>query len=150
VNGEPSDGLRAAAAARSVSAAERARRALVDLHKRGETITFAGIAARASVSRQFLYTHAELRAEIERLRSEPQPASARLPSRERASDASIRTRLRAALDENKRLREELAALRDELALIHGHVRELELAKHAPPSLTDMSGTPEPRHQAERT
>jgi hypothetical protein len=127
VNGEHNHGLRAAGAARSAAAAERARRALVDLHTRGETITFAGIAARANVSRQFLYTHADLRAEIERLRSEPTPAPAR-PSREHASDESIRTRLRAALDENKRLREQIAALRDELALTHGHVRELELAK----------------------
>jgi Family of unknown function (DUF6262) len=128
VSVERGDGLRAAATTRSMAAAERARRALVELHKRGDTITFAGVAARANVSRQFLYTHADLRAEIERLRSEPQPAATRLPSRERASDASIHTRLRAALDDNKRLREELAALRDELALTHGHVRELELAK----------------------
>jgi Family of unknown function (DUF6262) len=75
---EPGNGLRAAAAARSLSAAERARRALVDMHKHSDTITFAGVAARANVSRQFLYTHADLRAEIERLRSE-QPAPARLP-----------------------------------------------------------------------
>jgi hypothetical protein len=127
VTSEPSNGLRAAAAARSAAAAERARRALVDLHRRCEPITFAGIAARANVSRQFLYTHTDLRAEIERLRSEPTPAPAR-QSREHASDESIRTRLRVALDENKRLREEIAALRDELALTHGHVRELELAK----------------------
>jgi Family of unknown function (DUF6262) len=128
VNGEPSDGLRAAAATRSVSTADRARRALVDLHQRGDKVTFASVAARANVSRQFLYTHGDLRAEIERLRNEPQPAPVRLPSRERASDASIRTRLRAALDENKQLREEIAALRDELALTHGRVRELDLAK----------------------
>ena len=31
-----------------------------------------------------------------------------------------------ALDENQRQREELAALREELALAHGRVRELEL------------------------
>ncbi len=124
---EHTTGLRAAAATRSTDAAERARRALVDLHKRSDTITFASVAARAKVSRQFLYAHAELRAEIERLRGEPQSAPARLPPRKRASDESIRTRLRAALEENKRLREEIAELRDELALTHGHLRELELA-----------------------
>ena len=128
---EHSNRLREAAAARTAGAADRARKALVDLHKRHETITFASVAARAKVSRQFLYTHADLRAEIERLRSEPQAATAQPPTRERASDESIRTRLRAALDENKRLREQIADLRDELALTHGHVRELELAKRAP-------------------
>jgi hypothetical protein len=50
--------------------------------------------------------------------------------RERASDESTRSRLRAALDENKRLREEIAALREEVGLAHGRVRELELARRA--------------------
>lgn len=121
--------LREVAAARSVGAAERARRALVELDRQGETITFAVVAARARVSRQFLYSHPDLRAEIERLRGQ-HPAPARLPVRERASDESIRSRLRAALDENKRLREEIAALREELGLAHGRVRELELATRA--------------------
>jgi uncharacterized protein DUF6262 len=120
--------LRKAAVARSVSAAERARGALVDLHGRGETVSFASVAARANVSRQFLYTHPDLRAEIERLRSEPRPA----PARQQASDESMRIRLRAALDDNKRLRQQIAELRDELALTHGRVRELELAKRAVP------------------
>ena len=122
--------LREAAAARSLGAAERARRALVDLDRQGETITFVGVAARASVSRQFLYSQPDLRAEIERLRGQQQRAPARLSVRERASDESIRFRLSAALDENKRSREELAALREELALAHGRVRELELATRA--------------------
>jgi hypothetical protein len=81
------------------------------------------------VSRQFLYSHPDLRADIERLRGQ-QRTPTRLPARERTSDESIRNRLRAALDENKRLREETAALRGELALAHGHVRELELATRA--------------------
>jgi hypothetical protein len=80
------------------------------------------------VSRQFLYTEPELRAQIERLRNEPAPAAAHPSSGERASDESIRTRLRVALDENKRLRDEIAELRDELALTHGRARQLELAK----------------------
>jgi hypothetical protein len=129
VTSERANGLREAAATRSVGAAERTRRALVELDRRGETITFALVAARAHVSRQFLYSHPDLRAEIERLRGQ-QRAPARLPARERASDESIRHRLRAALDENKRLREEIAALRDELGLAHGRVRELELATRA--------------------
>jgi hypothetical protein len=127
VSAEDGNGLRAAAAARTQSARERTRRALVELHKRGEEITFAGVAVRADVSRQFLYTHADLRAEIERLRREPQ-APAPLPPRERASDESVRTRLRVALDENKRLRDENADLRDELAQAYGRVRELEVAQ----------------------
>ncbi len=56
-----------------------------------------------------LLQHVELRAEIERLRAAHGPA--RAASRERASDASLRARRRAAL-----------------ALAHGRVRELELER----------------------
>ena len=74
------------------------------------------------MSRAFLYQHAELRAEIETLRTAQAASPAPLPVRQRASDAS----LRAALDEGQRQREEIARLREELALAHGRARELEL------------------------
>ena len=77
-------------------------------------------------SSAFFYQHAELRSEIEALRTAQATAPAHLPVGQRASDASLRARLRAALDEGQRQREELARLRDELALVHGRVRELEL------------------------
>jgi hypothetical protein len=51
VSFERANNLREAAVARSVGAAERARRALVELERGGEMITFAVVAARASVSR---------------------------------------------------------------------------------------------------
>jgi hypothetical protein len=129
VSAQRANALRETAAARSLDAAERARRALVELDRRGATITFAIVAARASVSRQFLYSQPDLRADIERLRGQ-QRAPARLPVRDHASDQSIRSRLGAALDENKRLREEIAALREELGLTHGRVREPQLATRA--------------------
>jgi hypothetical protein len=121
--------LREAAAARSTGAAQRARRALIALEREGGMITFALVATRARVSRQFLYSHPEVRAEIERQRGQQRPP-ARLPMGARAGDESIRVRLRVALDENKRLREEIAALRDELAVAHGRVRECELGTPA--------------------
>jgi hypothetical protein len=125
----PSASRTKAAAARSTGAAERARGALAELEREGATITFALVAARARVSRQFLYSHPGLRAEIERQRGR-QRAPARLPMGECAREESIRVRLRTALDEHKRLREQVAGLRDELALAHGRVRELELATRA--------------------
>jgi len=115
-----------AAAGRTLDAEQRVRNALRQLDAEGASISFAAVAAHARVSRAFLYAHAELRAEIEALRSIETAAPARLPVRQRASDASVRARLRAALDENQRQRDELAALREELALAHGRVRELEL------------------------
>jgi osmotically-inducible protein OsmY len=116
------------AAGRSLDAAGRVRRALRELQKRGGEVTFAAVAAAANVSRQYLYTHSELRAEIEQLRGEQRAALSRRPVAERASDESIRTRLRAALEDNQRLRQENTRLREELALAHGSVRELELAR----------------------
>lgn len=127
MSGRRADSLRGAAAARSLSAEQRARRALVELDRRGAAITFQAVATEAGVSARFLYGHAELRAAIERLRDEHHRAPSRLPARERASEESVRARLRGMLEENKRLRVENAQLRDELALAHGQVRELRLA-----------------------
>jgi Family of unknown function (DUF6262) len=115
-----------AAARRTLDAEQRVHGMLRDLDREGATVTFAAVAKRAGVSRVFLYQHPELRAQIEAMRSAQAAAPARLPVRQRASDASLRARLRAALDENQRQREEILRLREELALAHGRVRELEL------------------------
>jgi hypothetical protein len=118
--------LAQAAAHRTLDAEGRVRRALVELDRQGIDITFVAVAARARVSRQFLYDHDGFRGEIEQLRTtSPQRTQAR-PARERASDDSLRTRLRAALDDNQYQREENTRLRDELAHALGRVRELEL------------------------
>jgi Family of unknown function (DUF6262) len=119
-----------AAAKRTLEAEQRVRSALRELDSQGATVTFAAVAERARVSRAFLYQHAELRAEIEALRAVHAAAPSPLSVRQRASDASLRARLRAALDKNQRQREELARLREELALAHGRVRELELDRRA--------------------
>jgi Family of unknown function (DUF6262) len=124
--GEARRPLADAAARRTLDAERRVRGALRELNSEGATVTFAAVADRARVSRAFLYQHPELRAEIEALRSAQASASACLPLRQRASDGSLRTRLRAALDESQRQREEISRLREELALAHGRVRELEL------------------------
>jgi hypothetical protein len=115
-----------AAARRTLEAEQRVRGGLRELDSQGATITFAAVAQRARVSRAFLYQHPELRSQIEALRKTQTAAAAGVPVRQRASDASLRVRLRAALDEGQRQRGEIARLRDELALAHGRVRELEL------------------------
>ena len=125
MSGKGTQAMHQTSATRSQDAADRVRRALRELAKRGVEVNFATVAAAASVSREFLYSHAKLRAEIERLRDR-QRALSRLPVADRGSDASIRSRLRAALDDNQRLREDNVQLGEELALAHGRVRELEL------------------------
>jgi Family of unknown function (DUF6262) len=115
-----------AAARRTLDAEQRVRAALRGLDSDGVAITFAAVAQHAGVSRAFLYQHAELRLQIEALRTAQAAAPPGLPVRQRASDASLRARLRAALDESQRQREEISRLREELALAHGRLRELEL------------------------
>jgi len=127
VSVERTQAIRDAAAGRTLDAAGRARRAIRELDKHGGEVNFAAVAQAANVSRDFLYSHAELRGEIEQLRGERRAALSRPRVSEHASEASIRARLRAALDDNQRLREENAQLREELALAHGSVRELELS-----------------------
>jgi hypothetical protein len=127
---QPARPLADAAARRTIDAEHRVRTALRELDREGATINFATVAQRARVSRAFLYEHADFRREIESLRVAQGAAPGRLPIRQRASDASLRARLRAALDDNQRQREEIAALREELAIAHGRVRELELDRRA--------------------
>lgn len=128
MSGRRSQALRGAAAARSLAAEQRAHHAILELDRRGEPITFLAVATEARVSARYLYGHPQLRATIEQLRDEQRRAPSKLPIRERPSEESIRARLRGTLEENKRLRSENAQLRDELALAHGHIRELKLTQ----------------------
>jgi hypothetical protein len=93
-------------------AIERALAALRDLDRRGQTISFQAVARHARVSRQWLYTPPELRAEIERLRARHPPAP-RPPDAERAREASLRQRNTTLLAQNRRLRDQVAELKAE-------------------------------------
>jgi hypothetical protein len=116
--------LGAAATRRSQAAQARAKTALRALDARGEPITFQAVAHAAGVSRQWLYTQPELRDEIEQLRAaDSNPEGRPVPARERASENSLRHRNRALLEENHRLRAELAAVKDELAVALGDLRD---------------------------
>src|SRR5215211_816640 len=114
--------LNQAAAARHQRAVERAERALRDLDTEGAAISFQAVARRAGVSRQWLYTQPALRAEIERLRERTPTRSDGVPSRQRATEASLRQRLETLRAENQRLREENAGLKTELAIAYGQRR----------------------------
>ncbi len=116
--------LAAAAQRKRQAALARAAHALRDLDERGAAVSFQAVARRAGVSRQWLYEQPELRAEIERLRAlvlvleRPVPT----PARERSSEASLRSRVQALLDENQRLREDNSSLKSELAIAYGQQR----------------------------
>jgi hypothetical protein len=75
------------------------------------------------VSRSWLYAQADLRSEIERLRDATHPATPpSIPRTQRASDASLHTRLEAALQRNQQLTQENQRLRRQLAQALGDQR----------------------------
>lgn len=101
----------------------RAQQALRRLDRAGATVNVQAVAQAASVSRSWIYRHPAIRAEIENLRSKstrsttPSP-----PSAERASNDSLQRRLETGLDEIRRLKEENAELRDQVARMFGDQR----------------------------
>jgi Family of unknown function (DUF6262) len=118
--------LAAAASRKRDHAQTRAQKALRELDQQGRAITFQAVARQAGVSRQWLYQQPELRNEIERLRERHIAVTGpQVPDAQRASTASVHQRLENMRAENRRLREEVAELKAELAIAYGRRR----AKH---------------------
>jgi hypothetical protein len=109
-------GLLAAAQRKRDATLQRATAALAELADEGAQITFQGVAGRARVSRQWLYGQPALRAHIEELRQRPRHG---VPARQRSREASLQQRIRGLLADNHALRDEVVALKSELALAYG-------------------------------
>jgi hypothetical protein len=113
----------AAAQRRAEQTRERAIAALRRMDATGQRINFDTLARQAGVSRAWLYTQDDLRAEIERLRQRPSSASpAPPPQRQRASDPSLLRRLEAATDRIRSLEADNQQLRAALARALGERR----------------------------
>ncbi|MCG5216516.1 DUF6262 family protein [Streptosporangium sp. KLBMP 9127] len=110
----------------------KAIQALRELESAGAPVTFEAIAHKAAVSRSWLYTQPDLRAEIERLREQTHasPTTA-VPPRQRASEASLLQRLETANARNRQLTEENRRLREQLARALGDLRAARLAPPTP-------------------
>ena len=120
----PPDPLSKAAARRHELTRSRAIQALRELDRAGAPVTFAGVAQAAGVSRSWLYTQPDISGQIRRLRRKTDDAGSAdaIPAGQRASDASLRARLTAALDRNKQLADDNARLRRQLARALGEQR----------------------------
>ena len=114
----------ASARRRAEQTRERAVAALRRLDATGQSINFETVAREAGVSRSWLYTQDDLRAEIERLRErhDPTRSPTTIPDRQRASDASLLRRLEAATARIRTLHNENQQLRDALAKALGDRR----------------------------
>lgn len=112
--------IRLAAERRHELTRSKAVAALRELENQGGPVTFEAVAAAAGVSRSWLYTQPDLRADIIGLRDDrPQQPRA---SRSSASTESLRARLSASLERNRELSTEIERLRRQLALALGHSR----------------------------
>jgi Family of unknown function (DUF6262) len=118
------DPLADAAARRHQLTRSRAIQALREIERTGAPVTFAGVAQAAGVSRSWLYTQPDISSQIRLLRQQATAAGSAgvVPARQRSTDASLRTRLTAALDRNKQLANENARLRRQLAHALGDQR----------------------------
>ena len=94
----------------------RAVQALRELDRTGAPVTFAAVAAKAGVSRSWLYAQPGIRDQIARLReATSRSPAAPVPAAQRTTDASLLRRLEAAHAERRRLQEENTRLRQEIA-----------------------------------
>jgi negative regulator of sigma E activity len=115
------DPLAEAAARRHELTRSRAVQALRELDRAGTPVTFAAVAQAAGISRSWLYTQPDISSQIRRQRQQADGAGA-IPAAQRATDASLRARLAAALDRNKQLADDNARLRRQLARALGDQR----------------------------
>lgn len=112
-----------AAQQRAEQTRTRALRALRRLDDTGTAVTFEAVAREAGVSRSWLYSQADLRAEIQALRTRTQsPSPPSTPQRQAATDASLLRRLEAATERLRQLEEDNRQLREGLAEALGTAR----------------------------
>jgi hypothetical protein len=116
--------LIAAARDRAEQTRTRALGALRRLADTGTPITLEALAREAGVSRSWLYSQPDIRAEIQALRTRHRPSSSSplTPQRQRATDASLLRRLEAATGRIRQLEEDNGQLRQALAEALGTAR----------------------------
>ena len=99
--------------------------ALRRMDEAGTPITFDALAREAGVSRSWLYNQPDLRAEVERLRDRPHPATGRrVPDHQRCSDSSMLRRVEVATQRIRELETDNTRLRGALAEALGERRAI--------------------------
>ncbi len=86
-------------------------------------MTFASVGRASGVSRSFLNKSPEIAAEIRRLRTLATTGTKPVPAGQRTSDRSKQARIAQLTEANRKLREELAWLREQNAVLLGRLRD---------------------------
>lgn len=114
-------------------------RVLRELDQAGAPVTFQIVARQAEVSRSWLYTQPDIKAEIQRLRTlASRTPGTQVPARQRTSDPSLLRRLEVAHHRNRQLAEDNHRLRRQLAQALGQLRAAGLP---PPAEQTSKPTP---------
>ncbi|MBA3488960.1 MAG: transposase [Longispora sp.] len=125
-----------AAGRRHELARSKAIRVLRELDDAGTTVTFQTVAQAAEVSRSWLYTQPDIRAEVQRLRDLGRRApKTSVPANHRTSDASLLRRLETANIRNRELANENQLLRRQLAHALGQLRAAGIRQDPEPAST---------------
>lgn len=117
-------GLEQATKDRVAEKEKQAKEAIRRLNREKKPINFASVAQEAGVSRNYLYKHPELRAQIERLKSTPQarrPLQVNLESSQENVIAALRLKIRNMETQHKN---EIALYKTELAKANHKIEHL--------------------------
>ncbi|MCA1703101.1 MAG: DUF6262 family protein [Actinobacteria bacterium] len=114
--------LHAAQQRRRQELTERATASIRALDLQGERVSFASVVRASGVSRSFVNKVPELVSEIRRLRDARPATVPRVPSGQRMSDESKDARMAQVSEANRRLREEIAWLKEQNAVLLGTLR----------------------------
>lgn len=131
-----SEGLLTAARERTQRCRQAVLHAIAAMEQAGDRITLKGVATRAGVSRNFIYTTPEIHEALRKATERQGPLN--LPLRLASAPSSVhslRSRLVAALDENRRLRDELEALKRTNERLVGEI--VSLQNPVSPKVTPM-------------
>ena len=101
---------------------ERTAASIRALDLQGERVSFASVVRASGVSRSFVNKVPELVSEIRPLRGARPATVQRIPSGQRMSDESKDARMAQATEANRRLREEIAWLKEQNAILLGKLR----------------------------
>jgi hypothetical protein len=134
--------LTEAARRRTQATRRRTVAALRRMDTNGQPVTIDALAREAGVSRSWIYSQPDLRAEAQRLRDRTRPTTDRaVPDRQRSSDVSLLRRVEAATQRIRELETDNKRLRDALAEALGQRRGASSRQPQP-------DTPRPRVSAQ--